>query len=430
MPNWHKSLADKRSTEGPRIMHPTRRDFLRTSTLVALAPAVPAFLTQFARAAPSDRNGRVLVVVQLSGGNDGINTVVPYADEAYPRLRKHLCLPAAEIKKLNDQVGLHPALGDFARLLENGRLAIIQGVGYPNPSRSHFKSMAYWHTARPDVKDDNPNGDQFVPGLVNGTGWLGRALDRAPAPPDRTPASVSVGLGPQPVALRGSRAVSAALSRLDDLALAGDFNPAGALPRAGAGDDVRAFVRRSLLDAYATADRLGEVARAEDRGARYPATGLGGDLRLVARLIKAGFGTRVYYVEQGGYDTHAAQLTTHDRLLGELGGAVRAFLDDLKGAGLAERAAVLCFSEFGRRAAENGSYGTDHGTAGPVFLAGGRVKAGLVGVTPSLGDLEGGDLKMGIDFRKIYAAVLENWLQLPAPIALGGTFEPVPLFQF
>jgi uncharacterized protein (DUF1501 family) len=137
----------------------------------------------------------------------------------------------------------------------------------------------------------------------------------------------------------------------------------------------------------------------------------------------------VYYVEQGGYDTHAAQLTTHDRLLGELGGAIRAFLDDLKGAGLAERAAVLCFSEFGRRAAENGSYGTDHGTAGPVFLAGGRVKAGLVGRTPSLSDLDGGDLKMGIDFRRIYAAVLENWLQLPAPIALGGTFEPVPLFR-
>src|SRR5262249_9198117 len=152
-----------------------------------------------------------------------------------------------------------------------------------------FKSMAYWHTARLDVKDDNPSGDQFVPALVSGSGWLGRALDRAPAPGGRAPASVSVGLGPQPVALRGGRAVSAALSRLPDLALAGDFNPAGALPRAGSGDDVRAFVRRGLLDAYATADRLKDAARAEERGARYPATRLGRDLRLVARLIKAGF---------------------------------------------------------------------------------------------------------------------------------------------
>ncbi len=407
----------------------TRRDFLRTSALVALAPAVPAFLTRSAQAAPSDRDGRVLVVVQLSGGNDGINTVVPYADEEYPRLRKQLRLPTAEIKKMNDHVGLHPALGDFARLLEDGRLAIIQGVGYPNPSRSHFKSMAYWHTARLDVKGDNPNGDQFVPGLVGGQGWLGRALDRAPAPADRAPASVSVGLGPQPVALRGGRAVSAALSRLDDLALGGDLNPAGAFPPSGPGDDVRAFVRRSLLDAYATADRLKGAARAEGAGARYPASGLADDLRLVARLMRAGFGTRVYYVEQGSYDTHAAQLATHERLLGDLGAAVRAFLDDLKGAGLAERVAVLCFSEFGRRAAENGSYGTDHGTAGPVFLAGGRVRAGLVGATPGLADLDGGDLKMGIDFRRVYATALEDWLGLAARPVLAGVFERLPLFR-
>jgi uncharacterized protein (DUF1501 family) len=407
----------------------TRRDFLKGSSLLALAPAVPAFLTRPARAAPSNRDGRVLVVVQLSGGNDGINTVVPYADEAYPRLRQQLRLPTAEIKKVNDRVGLHPALGDFAKLLDDGRLAIVQCVGYPNPSRSHFKSMAYWHTARLDIQDDNPKGDQFVPGLVSGPGWLGRALDAAPAPADRAPASVSVGLGPQPVALRGGRAASAALSRLDDLALAGDFNPADALPGAGSGDDVRAFVRRSLLDAYATAERLWEAARAEDAGSRYPASGLATDLRLVARLLKAGFGTRVYYVEQGGYDTHAAQLATHERLLAELAGAVRAFLDDLKAAGLAERVAVLCFSEFGRRAAENGSYGTDHGTAGPVFLAGGRVHGGLVGATPSLGDLENGDLRTGIDFRRVYATALEDWLGLPARMVLAGDFERLPLFR-
>jgi uncharacterized protein (DUF1501 family) len=409
-------------------MQHSRRDFLRTSALLALAPTVPGFLAQSARATRSERDSRVLVVVQLTGGNDGINTVVPYADEGYARLRKHLRLPTAELKKVNDHVGLHPALGDFARLLEDGRLTIVQGVGYPNPNRSHFKSMAYWHSARLDVKDDNPQADTFVPALVAGPGWLGRALDGAPAPGDRAPASVSVGLRPQPVALRGRRAVSTALARLDDLVLAGDCNPANALPGAGPGDDVKAFVRRSVLDAYAAADRLKEAARAEDRGARYPATGLGDDLRLVARLMKAGFGTRVYYVEQAVYDTHVAQLPTHGRLLGELGGAVRAFLDDLKGPSLAGRVAVLCFSEFGRRAAENGSFGTDHGTAGPVFLAGGRVQAGLVGATPSLTDLEGGDLKMGIDFRRVYATALEDWLGLPAKAVLAGDFERLPLF--
>jgi uncharacterized protein (DUF1501 family) len=289
--------------------------------------------------------------------------------------------------------------------------------------------MAYWHTARLDVKDDNPDADVFVPELIAGPGWLGLALDGAPAPADRSPASVSVGLRPQPVALRGRRAVSTALARLDDLALAGDPTPAKAIPGAGSGDDVKAFVRRCVLDAYTAADRLKETARAEDRGARYPATGLGGDLRLVARLMKAGFGTRVYYVEQATYDTHTVQLPAHERLLAELGGAIRAFLDDIRGAGLAERVAVLCFSEFGRRAAENGSHGTDHGTAGPVFLAGGRVKAGLVGTTPSLTDLEGGDLKMGIDFRRVYATILQDWLGLSAKAILGGDFERLSLFR-
>jgi uncharacterized protein (DUF1501 family) len=410
------------------IMH-TRREFLRASALVALAPAVPGFLDQIARAAAPDRDGRVLVVVQLSGGNDGINTVVPYADEGYPRLRDKLRLPTAQLKKVNDHVGLHPELGDFARLLEDGRLAIVQGVGYPNPNRSHFQSMAYWHTARLNAKDDNPDGDQFVPELVSDTGWLGRALEQAPLPSDGTPASVSVGLRPQPAALRARRTLSAALAHLDDLVLTGDANPAAALSRPESGEDVRAFTQRSLLDAYATADRLKEVAHARDAGARYPATGLAGDLRLVARLLKAGFGTRVYYVEQDGYDTHSTQLVTHGRLLSDLGGAVRAFLDDLKAAGLAERVAVLCFSEFGRRAAENGSYGTDHGTAGPVFLAGGRVKAGLVGTTPSLTDLEAGDLKMSIDFRRVYATLLDDWLGLPAKAVLGGNFEHLPLFR-
>ena len=398
-------------------MRSDRRDFLRTSALVALAPTVPGFLARSARAAPPERDSRVLVVVQLSGGNDGINTVVPYRDEAYPRLRKHLRLPATEIKKVDGQVGLHPALGDFARLLEDGRLAIVQGVGYPNPSRSHFKSMAIWHTARQAQKND-----------PTAPGWLGRALDLAPAPADRGPAAISVGLRPAPAAVRARRAVSATLARLDDLALAGDLEPTRALLPAGPGDDVKSFVRRSLLNAYTTADRL-KAAQAKEDSASYPATGLGTDLRLVAGLVKGGFATRVYYAEQDGYDTHTGQSATHGRLLAELGGAVRAFFDDLRAAGLAERVAVLCFSEFGRRAAENGSYGTDHGTAGPVFLVGGRVKGGLVGATPSLGDLEEGDLKMGIDFRRVYATVLDDWLGLSGKAILGRDHDRLQLFR-
>jgi uncharacterized protein (DUF1501 family) len=189
-----------------------------------------------------------------------------------------------------------------------------------------------------------------------------------------------------------------------------------------------AFIRRSTLDAYATADRMATITRVAP-GRRYPATRLAGGLEQISRLIKAGIGARFYYVIQGGYDTHAGQLFTHARLLEELSGALGAFLDDLTTARLAERVAVLCFSEFGRRVADNGSSGTDHGTAGPVLLAGAGVRPGLVGRTPSLTDLEDGDLKVGLDFRRVYAAVLEGWLGLPAEPALGGAFGTMPLFR-
>jgi uncharacterized protein (DUF1501 family) len=393
----------------------SRRAFLKSSTLLSLAPTVPAFLTRAARGARPETDGRVLVVIELNGGNDGINTVVPFKDEGYAKYRRHLRLPAGELVKVSDGVGLHPALGGMGKLLESGRLAVLQGVGYPNPSRSHFRSMAIWQTAR------------LTP-AEGGRGWLGAALDGAAPPADRSPASVLVGTEGPPRALRGERAAPAGLAHLDDLLLAGRDDPRRAIQPPGPGEDVRTFVSRALLDAYTTADRLKEASRVKDGGA-YPATGLGHRLRLVARLLKAGFETRVYYAVQPGYDTHYSQLPQHANLLGELGGALRAFLDDLRGAKLDGRVAVLVFSEFGRRVAENGSFGTDHGTAGPVFLAGPTVRPGLVGATPGLLDLQDGDLKVGLDFRRVYATVLRDWLGLPAKEALGGNFEPLPLFQ-
>jgi uncharacterized protein (DUF1501 family) len=196
-------------------------------------------------------------------------------------------------------------------------------------------------------------------------------------------------------------------------------------------EDLAAFVQRSALDAYATADRMADVFRAPDTGGNYPSTQLAGQLRLMARLMKVDLGTRVYYARQSGYDTHAVQFGTHATLLAELAGAIRAFLDDLAAAKLAERVVVLAFSEFGRTVAENGSAGTDQGTAGPVFLAGPRVKTGLVGTTPSLMELDPkhGDLKIGIDFRQVYATVLEEWFGLASQSVLGGTFAKLELFQ-
>jgi uncharacterized protein (DUF1501 family) len=408
----------------------SRREFLRTglqtSTLVALAPTIPGFLAQTARAMEPMRDGRILVVVQLNGGNDGINTVVPFADEGYAKGRKVLRLPADRLHKITREIGLHPAMGDAAKLLEDGRLAIVQEVGYPNPNRSHFKSMAIWHTAnvnlpREDVLDVQTNAS---------LGWIGRALDEGGKPADGSPAAQFVGSGSMPLALRSKRSVASAIKRPEDavLTLKGGANSA-AMTQSTPGEDLAAFVRRSTLDAYGTSERMAEVLRAEDKGASYPATELAGRLRVLARLIKGGGGTRVFYTSQDYFDTHYEQLQTHSNLLGELSGGLKAFLDDLAVAKLAERVMVLCFSEFGRRVRENGSQGTDHGTAGPVFLAGSGVKAGLVGETPKLLDLQDGDLKMSVDFRRVYAGVLEDWLGLPSKPSLGGDFGKLPLFR-
>jgi uncharacterized protein (DUF1501 family) len=394
----------------------SRRDFLRTSTLIALAPTVPAFLARTARAAQPQNDGRILVVVQMDGGNDGINTVVPHKDEGYAKHRRLLRLPTDRLVKVTDGVGLHPAMTDAGKLLESGRLAVVQGVGYPNPNRSHFESMAIWHTAR--VKADDRTD----------LGWLGRALDGA----ERTggPDSVFVGGGGLPTALRGRRSISSAMTRPEDFLLDPLARPKGGGPR-DAQDDLAAFVRRSALDAYATADRMAAVAAAGDAGAGYPTTELASQMRLMARLVKGGAGARVFYARQTGYDTHSGQVGVHAGLLGTLAGAVRAFLDDLAAAKLQERVVVLCFSEFGRTVRENASAGTDHGTSGPVLLAGPGVRAGLVGTTPSLTDLDPkhGDLWTNIDFRQVYATVLQVWLGLPADTALAGTFERLPLFR-
>jgi uncharacterized protein (DUF1501 family) len=354
------------------------RTSLQTSTLVALAPTVPGFLAQTARAISAERDSRILVVIQLNGGNDGINTVVPFSDEGYAQYRKVLRLPADRLHKITKEVGLHPAMGEAAKLLESGRLAIVPGVGYPNPSRSHFKSMAIWHSANVNLpKEDTIDAESQAV-----YGWIGQALDDGRKPTDGAPSSQFIGSGSMPAALRSRRSVASAISRLEDSLLALKGNTRAAVTDCGHGGDLAAFVRRSTLDAYATSERMSALLQAEDKGARYPASGLAGRLRLIARLIKGASGMRVYYTSQDGYDTHYAQIEIHARLLSELSGALRAFLDDLAAAQLAERVVVLCFSEFGRRVAENGSHGTDHGTAGPVLLAGPRVKAGLVGATP------------------------------------------------
>jgi uncharacterized protein (DUF1501 family) len=385
----------------------TRRDFLRTSSLLALAPALPLFVARTARAAPTERDRRVLVVVQLDGGNDALNTVVPYADPMYAKLRPRLKIPKQDLVRLSHTLGLHPALRPLDKLLQGGQLAVVPGVGYPNPNRSHFESMAIWHTAR------------FDPEERTGYGWLGRALDPVSA--------TSYALGTSvPGALRGRRSAAVSLRRVEDVLLTDSVAmKQGVGPDSS--DDLLAFVRRQAVDAQVAAEQLARLAVGKDES-KYPATGLGERLKLAARLLKANLGARVFYTIQGGYDTHAAQVYTHAGLLAEFAGAVAAFFEDLKAAKLSERVALLAFSEFGRTIQENGSAGTDHGTAGAVFLAGPGVQGGVAGRMPSLTNLADGEPKMTTDFRRVYTSVLERWLGLNSRDVLGGAFEPAPLF--
>ena len=403
----------------------SRRQFIERTSLVSLYPVVPSLLGKIAHAASPERDARVLVVIQLDGGNDGINTVVPFGDDGYGRNRESLRLDTDKLHKLNDHVGLHPQMNAAKELFDDGRLTIVQGVGYPNPDKSHFRSMRIWQTARLDDVDHNSYG------------WLGRALDTQKRPHNAgQPSAIYVGPEEAPVALWGRRAEAMTVTRLDDLKLpyaASQLIPAtqSAATTDGPGDDLSIFTTRQVLSAYAAADEFQRQAQAagERSSAKYPSTQLAGHLNVISQLIRSGSRARVFYATQSGYDTHAAQLYTHARLLREFSDALQAFLDDLKSAGLGDRVIVLAFSEFGRRVKENASQGTDHGAAGPVFLAGSKTAGGLVGKTPDLSDLDDGDLKISIDLREIYAAVLEDWLGVDSSEVLGGSFAKTAILR-
>jgi uncharacterized protein (DUF1501 family) len=390
----------------------SRRDFLKQATLISLAPTVPAFLAQTARGSAPGADERILVVIQLSGGNDGLNMVVPFADENYFRLRPKLAVAKDRVRRLSDSAGLNPAMRDAADLFHGGRLSIVQGVGYPNPNKSHDVSMSIWQTARFDRTEHR------------GYGWIGRALDDAPAGRSGGPSSLLVGSEAPPVALRGRRSVAAALDNLDDLALIDSARPH---PTATGGSDgpLSAFVRRSTLDTLATSDRLNQAAKRSRDSATPPDSELAGHLAIIARLIKSDFGARVYYAMQSGYDTHAFQRDTHDRLLSDLSRSLRFFLDELRQAKLDDRVLIMTFSEFGRRVDENASEGTDHGTAAPLLLAGAKIKSGLHGTAPKLPAAAGVDPVASTDFRRVYQEVLTKWLNRPSDKALDGKFAPL-----
>ncbi|HET6204894.1 MAG TPA: DUF1501 domain-containing protein [Planctomycetota bacterium] len=406
-----------------------RRSFLQQGASAAIGSplawcAAPrllrALLGERALRSGSGSTENALVVLRLRGGNDGLNTVVPFEDDAYHRARPTLRAAAKGAIRIDDRLGLNPEMKALRPLLESGRLALVPTAGYPKPSRSHFRAMDVWESALPDREHVS-------------TGWLGRALDASRDLSGGSLPAASLGDPELPLSLWGERGRAAAILSLETYRLAPRTGPGAAACRsllAGLQGEARpegtdlAFVAAAMRAAFASAESLERATTDAGGSAAYPATDLGRDLRAAARVLRAGFGTRLFHVSHSGFDTHAEQASAHPRLLRELAEAIAAFFADLDAQGLGGRVLLLAFSEFGRRVRENGSHGTDHGAAGPVFLVG-PVKGGIHGPAPDLRDLEEGGVRLGVDFRSVYATVLERWLGWRAEPVLGARFEPV-----
>lgn len=388
----------------------TRRRFLLDGlTLTALTPAL-ASLPRGSRTAEGER---ILVVLQLSGGNDGLNTVVPHRQDGYARARPSLALKAGTLHRLEDEHGLHGALGELARLYDEGRLAVVHGVGVERPDRSHFRSLEIWHSGEPDRP-------------ARGVGWLGRLADQIAARSSGSLPALHIGAGDVPLALMGERVLAPSLRDERSLALESSGGLAVARAelardRGGATGDL-AFLRTAARTAYRASEEL-EAVVAQPTGASYPEHELARKLRLVARLIAGGFDTRLFHLSLDGFDTHARQAPLHTALLTELGASLAAFQRDLEAIGAAGRVVTFVHSEFGRRVEENASRGTDHGAAAPVFLVGGALARGIHGTPPDLRTLVDGDVPATTDFRALYSALERDWLGLEPT-------TPVPAFDF
>ncbi len=403
----------------------TRREFIRRSAggglgLLAFTGAAPSFLAQSALAqAPGPEKDRsILVVIQLAGGNDGLNTLIPYSDDNYYRLRPTIGLKD-DLIPVNEDLAFHPSCGPLHQLYDLGQLSIVQNVGYPNPNRSHFRSSEIWETAS--------SSD-----AVQHTGWLGRYFDNtcSGTPQENAdPAAVHLGdIIPQSFLAERSHSVFG-------------MNPRGRVgkrqdPAAAAyekllqvdhGAGSASYLQHTMMDTLVTERRVEQIITGYKAMTGYPGSQLAQSLKRVAALIHAELETRVYFVSQGGYDTHANQHNSHARLLGELSAAMHAFQRDLTAHKKDDQVLTMTFSEFGRRPSENGSGGTDHGTAAPLFVMGSPVKGGLIGNAPDLKLESNKDLQFSTDFRRVYHTVLDRWLAADAEKILGSAYEPLPL---
>jgi uncharacterized protein (DUF1501 family) len=430
----------------------TRREFLRSTMLGgAVSWTVPAFVGRTFSALHVEaadqaqpltgKDSPILVVMQLAGGNDGLNTIIPVGNDYYHKARPTLSL-RANLLSINDEFAFHPALGGLKEIYDAGNLSVVHGVGYPNPNRSHFRSTEIWHTAS--------DANRFEK-----HGWLGRYFDHSCRGADPT---VGVSIGRQaPQAFTAAKPAGISLENPETYRVRTEGDPTGSMEfmaklnghrsmdesEGNSGTTVTAlpgavqstlspldYIERTSLDAQVSSEKILQVSRKGANSATYPDSQLANSFKLIARLIAGGLPTRVYYLSQGGYDTHTNQAGAHERLLRDFAAAAKSFTEDLKAQGNADRVLLMTFSEFGRRVSQNANGGTDHGAAAPVFIIGSKLKKpGLVGKFPSLapGDLHNGDLKFATDFRSVYAAVLQNWLKTDSAPILGRGFPGIEL---
>jgi uncharacterized protein (DUF1501 family) len=431
----------------------TRRIFIqRGLTMLAVGATVPTFLDQTVMAIadphdtprtqkPSGKDGKILVIVQLAGGNDGLNTVIPFADDHYHRARPTLAHSANDVMKLNDYLGLHPNLAPLKAIYDDGRMGIVQGVGYPNPNRSHFRSTDIWASGIPDKE-------------IVTSGWIGRYFDNTCQGEDP---HVGVAMGEQlPLTMKGERVLPLSFDRpetyryngrdKDGYMAVNRIGGTGASPvqvpadQHGRGASATKpeivtassqlnFLERTAMDAQLSSDDILRMTSRHQPAAEYPNGQFGNGLRTIAAMIAGGLPTRVYYVSLGGFDTHANEKGRHDQLMTQFAQGVSAFWKDLKKQSNDDRVLMMTFSEFGRRVATNASGGTDHGTAAPMFLFGPRIRPGVIGNHPSLTDLDQGDLKFHTDFRNVYATILQDWMNTPSKPVLGAQFNTLPVLR-
>ncbi|WP_428653830.1 DUF1501 domain-containing protein [Runella sp.] len=398
-----------------------RRNFLKnTAFTTAGSLLIPQFLKAYEQKHLGQKplNDKILVIIQLSGGNDGLNTVVPFRNDIYYRERPSISINQNNILRLNDEIGLNPALEKIKELYDNGLVSIVNNVGYPNPDRSHFRSMDIWQTGS--------GSEDYL-----STGWIGRYLDAQCIGHSCLPHQALEIDDTLSLALKGQQVNGLSLQNPEKLykqTQSAFVKTLDNTPAADTHENV-GYLYKTLAETISSADYVHSKAKVNKSRLLYPTTELGKSLNTIAELITAGVSTSVYYVSLSGFDTHIRQNDQQDRLLRQYSEAVNVFVNDMKSNSRLDDVMILTFSEFGRRVKQNASNGTDHGTANNVFLIGGpkRTKP-IVSEAPDLTDLDNGDLKYKIDFREIYATLLDDWLHTDSGNILNKKFSKLALF--